>query len=113
MKGATFPNCPLDGCAGKAVTKISKRGNEYRQCDTCGEFLGSRYLTKEERVQWRLDEAAKKARKRKPTKAQLLAEYKAERELLNALTQLPVVGWEPGDWFPELRVEQGQMRMGI
>lgn len=102
MKGATAPQCPLDGCLGTFVWKTSKRGNKYRQCDTCGAFV-SRYLTKEEKAR----KMAEKAQ-RKPSQAELLASYQKERKRLNALPQLPLWGWTPADWFPEL----GEMRQG-
>jgi len=108
MKNATYPNCPIGDCPGTFRTKTSKRGNQYRQCDVCGAFDGARFLTSEERARQKREKAAKKTRK---TQKQLLAEYRAERERLVALPQLPVDGWSINDWFPGYEPETVQIEL--
>lgn len=108
----TFPRCPITDCTGTFHTHTSKRGNPYRRCDACGAFDGARTLTAAEKAQKKADKAAKKARK---TKAQIREEKRLEqrqREL--EVKQLPVEGWTPGDWFPELKEKTPcQMNLNI
>ena len=103
------PKCPITGCPGTFVTKTSKRGRRYRQCDTCGAFDGARYLTAAEKAQQKRDKAAKRSRK---TKAQIREEMRREARRLELETpQLPGEGWSISDWFPGYEDEwrQGEL----
>jgi hypothetical protein len=105
----TAPHCPLDGCTGTFTHKTSKKNRPYRQCDTCGAFDGARFLTADERARQRAEKAAKKAKK--TATALREEERQAARQQELEVEQLPVPGWSPGDWFPELKELEGQMRL--
>lgn len=89
--------CPLCD-VGRVITKTSGRGNEYKQCDGCDAFIGSRFTTKAEKV---FAKAAKAEEKAKKHLAKERKAAKARGLQPEMIIQLPVEGFDYKEWFGE------------
>lgn len=89
--------CPI--CAGYISSTENTSPFEYpytyHRCQKCGTFPGSRFTTKEEKVQVKIDKAAKAEKERIAKSRKAAKGKKLQREMI---PQLPVEGFDYKEW---------------